>query len=132
MKIYNTKNITNFETILNEIKLKLNLEIDFNSISSNCFRVKLVKKKENKNYQRIGFYSNKNGTPRKVNAICWLGFRDFFIELYKYNENLRVITAQATYNDKQDFEYKYPNTAYNNIGSMIQPLNYEDACLCNE
>ena len=45
MKIYNTKNITNFETILNEIKLKLNIDIDFNSISKNCFRVKLNKKK---------------------------------------------------------------------------------------
>ena len=77
MKIYNTKNITNFETILNEIKLKLNIDIDFNSISKNCFRVKLNKKKENKNYQRTGFYNNKDGSPRKINAICWHGYRDF-------------------------------------------------------
>ena len=55
MKIYNTKNITDFEDTLKEIKSRLNIEIDFNSISSNCYRVKLVKKKENKNYQRTGY-----------------------------------------------------------------------------
>ena len=130
MKIYNTKNITNFETILNEIKLKLNIDIDFNSISKNCFRVKLNKKKENKNYQRTGFYNNKDGSPRKINAICWHGYRDFINELYTINENLRIVSAQATYLNKEDFLNKYPDTAYNNIGSIMQPMNYADACLC--
>ena len=131
MKIYNTKNITNFNTILHEIKLKLNIDIDYNAISNNCYRVKLIKKKENKNYQRKGFYNNKNGTPRKVNAICWHGFRDFLIELYKLNSSFRVVTAQITYNNKEDFELKYPDTANINIGSMVQPLNYGNACFCN-
>ena len=131
MKIYNTKNITNFNAILYEIKLRLNIEIDYNAISNNCYRVKLIKKKENKNYQRKGYYNNKNGTPRKVNAICWHGFRDFLIELYKLNSSFRVVTAQITYNNKEDFELKYPDTANINIGSMVQPLNYEDACFCN-
>ena len=130
MKIYNTKNITNFNTILYEIKLKLNIEIDYNSISGNCYRVKLVKKKENKNYQRKGFYNNKNGTARKVNAICWHGYRDFLTELYNIYSDLRVITTQITYNNKQDFELKYPDTANINIGSMVQPLKYKDACFC--
>ena len=131
MKIYNTKNITNFNTILYEIKLKLNIEIDYNSISGNCYRVKLVKKKENKNYQRKGYYNNKNGTARKVNAICWHGYRDFLTELYNIYSDLRVITAQITYNNKEDFELKYPATANINIGSMVQPLKYKDACFCN-
>ena len=131
MKIYNTKNITNFNAILYEIKLKLNIEIDYNAISNNCYRVKLIKKKENKNYQCKGYYNNKNGTPRKVNAICWHGFRDFLIELYKLNSSFRVVTAQITYNNKEDFELKYPDTANINIGSMVQPLNYGNACFCN-
>ena len=132
MKIYNTKNITDFEDTLKEIKSRLNIEIDFNSISSNCYRVKLVKKKENKNYQRTGFYNNKNGTPRKVNAICWHGFRDFFIELYKHYSTLRVVTANTTYTSIFDFYKNYNQTGYKNIGSMIQPLQYNRACLCDE
>ena len=131
MKIYNTRNKSDFENSINQISNKLGIEIDYNSISKNCYRVKLNKKKENKKYQRKGFYNNKNGSPRKVNAICWPGFRDFLTELYKIYSDLRVFTAQITYNNKQDFELKYPDTATINIGSMVQPLNYEDACFCN-
>ena len=132
MKIYNTKNKSDFVKSINQIANKLEIEIDYNSISGNCYRVKLIKKKENKNYQRKGFYNNKNGTPRKVNAICWHGFRDFLTELYKIYSDLRVFTAQITYNNKEDFELNYPNTANINIGSMVQPLKYKDACFCNK
>ena len=132
MKIYNTKNITNFNTILNEIQLKLNIDIDYNAISNNCFRVKLNKRKENKNYQRTGFYNNKNGTPRKINAICWHGYRDFLSQLYSYNSGLRVVTMTATYQNSMDFYRNYVQTGYKNIGSMIEPKFYNDACLCNE
>ena len=131
MKIYNTRNKSDFVKSINQISNKLGIELDFNSISSNCYRVKLIKKKENKNYHRKGYYNNKNGTPRKVNAICWHGFRDFLIELYNIYSDLRVFTAQITYNNKEDFELKYPDTAIINIGSQVQPLNYEDACFCN-
>ena len=126
MKIYNTKNITNFETILNEIKLKLNIDIDYNTISKNCFRVKLNKKKENKNYQRTGFYTNKDGSPRKINAICWHGYRDFLSQLYSYNSGLRVVTMTATYKNSMDFYRNYEQTGYKNIGSVIQPKFYND------
>ena len=132
MKIYNTKNLTNFNIILHEIKLKLNIDIDYNAISNNCFRVKLNKLKENKNYQRTGFYNNKDGSKRKVNAICWHGFRDFISEIYKFHPHVRVVSSTATYLNKQDFEYKYPNTAYKNIGSHFEPMYYASACLCNE
>ena len=98
MKIYNTKNITNFNTILHEIKLKLNIDIDYNAISNNCFRVKLNKKKENKNYQRTGFYNYKDGSKRKINAICWHGFKYFLTNLFDQYPKLRVVTAQITYN----------------------------------
>ena len=131
MKIYNTKNKSDFENSINQIANKLGIEIEYNSISGNCYRVKLVKKKENKNYQRKGFYNNKNGSPRKVNAICWHGYRDFLTELYKIYSDLRVFTAQITYNNKEDFELKYPDTANINIGSMVQPLKYGSACFCN-
>jgi hypothetical protein len=132
MKIYNTRNKSDFENSINQIANKLGIEIDYNSISGNCYRVKLNKKKENKNYQRKGFYNNKNGTPRKVNAICWHGFRDFLTELYNIYSDLRVFTAQITYNNKKDFELKYPDTANINIGSMVQLLRYKDACFCNK
>ena len=131
MKVYNIKN-TNFSEILKHVSTKLNICVDSNPISKNCYRVKLVKQKENKNYQRTGYYNNKDGSKRKVNAICWHGFRDFFIELYKYNDSLRIVTANTTYTSVFDFYKNYNQTGYKNIGSMIQPLQYNKACLCDE
>jgi len=131
MKIYNTKN-TNFSEILKHISTKLNICVESNPISKNCYRVKLVKQKENKNYQRTGYYNNKDGTPRKVNAICWHGFRDFLNELYLAYPLLRVVTSQTTYTNRTNFISTFKATGYNNIGSQIQPLEYHNACLCNE
>lgn len=43
MKIYNTKNIPTFNLFLSELGRRLNIEVDYNSISKNCFRVRLLK-----------------------------------------------------------------------------------------
>jgi len=130
MKIYNTKNIWQFESTLWTIAGKLGISLDMNQVSGNCHRVKL-KLGPSKKYQRLGFMKNKNGSRRKINAVCWHGFRDFLIELYNISgNNFRVVTAQTTYNNKDDFYNKYPATAATNIGSMIEPLHYEDACNC--
>jgi len=130
MKIYNTKNIWQFESTLWTIAGKLGIDLDMSQVSGNCHRVKL-KLGPTKKYQRLGFMKNKNGSRRKINAVCWHGFRDFLIELYNISgNNFRVVTAQTTYNNKDDFYNKYPATAATNIGSMIEPLHYEDACNC--
>ena len=130
MKIYNTKNIWQFESTLWTIAGKLGIDLDMSQVSGNCHRVKL-KLGPSKKYQRLGFMKNKNGSRRKINAVCWHGFRDFLIELYNISgNNFRVVTAQTTYNNKDDFYNKYPATGENNIGSMIEPLHYEDACNC--
>jgi len=130
MKVYNIKHEDDFETTIIGVADKLNISVDKNYVSKNCMRIKLNKIKENKNYQRTGFYDNKDGSKRKVNAICWHGFRDFFIELYKYNDSLRIVTANTTYTSVFDFYKNYNQTGYKNIGSMLEPLEYNKACLC--
>ena len=130
MKIYNTKNIWQFESTLWGIAGKLGIDLDISQVSRNCHRVKL-KLGQSKKYQRLGFSRNKDGSRKKVNAVCWHGYRDFLIELYNISENnLRVVTAQATYNNKEDFYSTYSETGKNNIGSMVDPLPYEEACNC--
>jgi len=128
MKIYNTKNIPVALSFMNIAK-DLQINVDFDQVSGNCWRVKL-KLGSSKKYQRLGFSRNKDGSRKKVNAVCWHGYRDFIIELYKISPDFRIVSAQATYNNKEDFYSKYPATGKNNIGSMIDPLNYEDACNC--
>ena len=128
MKIYNTKNIPVALSFMNIAK-DLQINVDFDQVSGNCWRVKL-KLGSSKKYQRLGFSRNKDGSRKKVNAVCWHGYRDFIIELYKISPDFRIVSAQATYNNKEDFYSKYPATGKNNIGSMVDPLNYEDACNC--
>ena len=103
MKIYNTKNIWQFESTMHSIAGKLQINIDMSKVSGNCHRVKL-NLGPTKKYQRLGFSVNKDGSRKKVNAVCWHGYRDFLIELYNISgNNFRVVTAQATYNNKDDF-----------------------------
>jgi len=130
MKIYNIKNVENITDKLNKISNDLNIGLDYGFNSLNCIRVKLTRKNNNK-YQRTGFmYSDKLNRYNKVNAVCWHGFRDFLKSLYEIDENLRVVTAQTTYTNKENFYSTYEDTRYNNIGSKMQPVELGSACLC--
>tara|TARA_Y100001938_G_C8028918_1_gene399543 strand:- start:45 stop:440 length:396 start_codon:yes stop_codon:yes gene_type:complete len=99
--------------------------------SSNCRLIKL-KRLNNDKYQRTGFiYSENLERYNKVNSVCWHGFRDFIKKMYDLNENFRFVTATATYKNKDHFNEIYPNTAFKNIGSIAQPMYFENACLCS-
>jgi hypothetical protein len=129
MKIYNTRGVTNFIGKLCYIAENLKIELDFSKVSGNCYRVKLNLGPEKK-YQRLGFMRKKDGSRSKVNAVCWHGYRDFLKELYLISGTFRVVTAQATYNNIEDFYNKFESTGNNNIGSMVDPLPYRKACNC--
>ena len=132
MKIYNTQNKANFVKSIVDISNKLGIEIDYNSISKNCYRVVLKKDKSSSKYQRTGFITLKNGKKNKINSICWHGYKDFLTELYNIYDDLRIFTAQITYKSKKDFELNFESTGQKNIGSMVEPLQYHNACLCNK
>ena len=130
MKIYgfknNNLNLNDIVKSANDLGIKANVIYN----SSNCFNVKLNRSNNDK-YQRTGhMYSSLLQRYNKVSAICWHGFRDFMIAMYELDSNLRFVTAKATYKNKDDFYIKFPDTAYKNIGSYNEPLNFGDACLC--
>ncbi len=75
-------------------------------------------------------YRRRSHTGRKIAAVCWHGHYDFFREVYTQNEEATIITAQARYNNRADFEYSAETTGDNNIGSMVEPMAYRDACDC--
>ena len=71
MKIYNTKNIWQFESTLWSISGKLGIDLDMNQVSGNCHRVKL-KLGPSKKYQRLGFSRNKDGSRSSRCLLAWL------------------------------------------------------------
>jgi hypothetical protein len=66
---------------------------------------------------------------RSCAAPCWHGFGHFIRALFEINSTGCVVTAKARYDTARGFENKYPYTD-GNIGSMMEPLQYSDACDC--
>jgi hypothetical protein len=69
-------------------------------------------------------------TGRHMISACWHAHRDLMREIFAQYPQARLVSAQAVYNDAADFQQKYQATGYRNIGSMMQPLTYEQACEC--
>jgi hypothetical protein len=65
-----------------------------------------------------------------LSAACWHAYRDFLAALFTECSEATVHTAQAHYNGAADFLDKFPDTGDTNIGSMMEPCCYIDACDC--
>ncbi len=82
----------------------------------------------NYRYQRLS--ASWYNDTRRVHAVCWHGHRDFMIELFELDPDARVKTAIADYRGKADFEQKFPDTAYRNVGAPIYPRYMCEVCTC--
>jgi len=69
-------------------------------------------------------------TGRHMVSACWHAHRDLMREIFTQYPNARLVSAQAVYDGAADFTQKHLATGYKNIGSMMQPLTYEQACEC--
>lgn len=67
---------------------------------------------------------------RKVASVCWHGYRDYMIEIFKRDPEARIKTAFADYRGVEDFKDKYPDTGHRNVGSMMNPIAMANACAC--
>lgn len=69
---------------------------------------------------------------RKVNAVCWHGFRDFFRACFEMTPDAKFTTALDTWKGSEDFEARYRNSGWKNIGSQMFPTCAAEACDCGE
>jgi hypothetical protein len=79
-------------------------------------------------YQR----ASATNLERRVHAVCWHGFRDFFRVLFSYEPEAKIKTACARYYGIKEFEENFPETGFRNIGSMLAPTQYREACWCSD
>ena len=75
-------------------------------------------------------YRRYSPSGRRVSAVCWHGFRDFYRALYERTPEAVVKSAMATYEGAEHFEATYRTTAGRNIGSLYNPCAAADACEC--
>jgi hypothetical protein len=83
-------------------------------------------------YRRLSAGYPSDIRPRKVNAVCWHGHRDFMREVFRINPDARIKSAVADYRGSDDFERTFPGTGHYNIGSSYYPTEMQDACVCQE
>ena len=82
-------------------------------------------------YQRtsaaVMFHEN-----RRVHAVCWHGFRDFFRACFASAPAATFRTALDTWRGAEDFEARYRASGHRNIGAPIAPVCAAEACRCGE
>lgn len=69
-------------------------------------------------------------SDRRVAAVCWHGFRDFFRACFRQAPQAVFTTAMDKWEGSDDFEARYRQSGRRNIGSVMQPCRACDACSC--
>lgn len=77
-------------------------------------------------------YQRESPEGRRVHAVCWHGFRDFFRACFELEPNAIFRTSLDTWNGREDFETRFRESGYKNIGSQMNPRAFADACRCPE
>lgn len=79
-------------------------------------------------YQRIS--ASAFDDSRRVAAICWHGFRDFFRAAFAIEPSAIFYTAFDTWRGAEDFEERFRASGNINIGSQFRPVSACAACRC--
>lgn len=72
------------------------------------------------------------GKQRRVWAVCWHGFRDYFRAVLTAYPTARIVTGMADYRGLSDFEERHRETGWANVGSQAYPVHACEACTCPE
>jgi len=108
-------------------------------VSDDCYRTATAKdgteypvrrkdKQGDAKYQResVGYSS----AGRRIHAVCWHGFRDYFRAVYEQDSAVTFRTAVDTWKNAEDFELRFAASGHRNIGPAIAPVMMADACRC--
>jgi len=84
----------------------------------------------NRKYQRISASAYQN--DRRVHAVCWHGFRDYFRAVYRLTPGAVFSTAVDRWQGSEDFEARYKASGHRNVGSQMAPRCAAEVCACPE
>ena len=76
-------------------------------------------------------YVKKGYSGQRVNSACLHGYTMFMIQVFEKDPDASFKSVFGVVN-KENITYKYGAIAYNNVGSMIEPVYYTDACFCSD
>ncbi len=79
-------------------------------------------------YQRIS--ASAFDDSRRVAAVCWHGFRDFFRAAFAIEPSAKFATALDTWDGSDDFEERFRYSGHRNVGSQFRPIAACEVCRC--
>jgi hypothetical protein len=117
---------------LQDAALKVGVRLDMNVLSATGLRhrVKVNRGADKDAYRRTSAsYFNRG---RRVNAVCWHGFRDFFRACFELAPNAVFKTSLDTWKGQADFEARYQASGFKVAGPPVAPVTVQEVCLCQE
>ncbi len=120
MKAYNVTE-SQLEQALTEVNKKYGNNVIWNRAperQGRSYRFTLRVKDSHGKGARIGF------TGRAMVSACWHVHGDFFDALFEIEPDTRIISAG------NEITINYGNWEDRNIGSIIHPMYYSEACNC--
>ena len=78
-----------------------------------------------------GRWQRRSARGRRVNAVCFHGHYKFIRAIFKRSPEAYVHTCLATYHGADSLRREAVKVAETNIGSMLHPIRYGDACACS-
>jgi hypothetical protein len=63
-------------------------------------------------------------------AVCFHGHKRFMEKIFEVNPGAIIRTKMAAYRGIDSFNEQWPRVGSRNVGSMMYPLSYQDACNC--
>jgi hypothetical protein len=99
------------------------IEMENANLKKTAFRFRLSVKDSRKPGGRLGFMRLKNGERKHICSACWHVHGDFWDILFSINPETRVWAHKWITKEKGNWEDRQ-------IGSMMDPLMYSEACDC--
>lgn len=81
-------------------------------------------------YQRTSACVQREG--RRVHAVCWHGFRDYFRAVFKAAPDAVFRTMTDTWRGAADFEARYRASGARHVGSRMATVCAAEVCRCGE
>ena len=126
MKLYGVR-LDQLEKVVETVSKKLyDGNISFNRLEQKANHVAFTLRVDSSKGpgHRIGFHG------RRLVAACWHVHYDVMEAIFKKYPDARLVTCQAVYDGINGFHANAEGTGNKNIGSMMSPMCYADACEC--
>ena len=125
----------NDSSVFENAALLIGVRVEVNQMHSRTFRVKVSPDRNLKDVDGNSPYQRESGSfstnfGRKVHAVCWHGFRDFFRACFIKQKDLIFKTAFDTWNGSDDFENRYRESGSKNVGSSMYSIQACEVCRC--